>query len=52
VTWHNSEIDIKLALAQLFLDIAPIAYIEDKLPTEYSLSNILSFYLAYMSKIN
>ena len=43
VTWHNSEIDIKLALAQLFLDIAPIAYIEDKLPIEYSAEQYLIF---------
>lgn len=41
--WNDSEIDIKLALAQLFLDIAPIAYIEDKLPTKYPTEQYLIF---------
>ncbi|MHA3116587.1 DUF87 domain-containing protein [Acinetobacter sp. ANC 4635] len=42
-TWSDPEIDIKLALAQLFLDIAPIAYIEDKLPTKYPAEQYLIF---------
>ena len=41
--WSDSEIDIKLALAQLFLDIAPIAYLEDKLPTKYPAEQYLIF---------
>lgn len=41
--WGDSKIDIKLALAQLFLDIAPIAYIEDKLPTKYPVEQYLIF---------
>ena len=42
-TWGDSEINMKLALAQLFLDIAPLAYIEDKLPTKYSVEQYLIF---------
>ncbi|AUX85698.1 ATP-binding protein [Acinetobacter sp. ACNIH2] len=41
--WGDSKSDIKLALAQLFLDIAPIAYIEDKLPTKYPVEQYLIF---------